>query len=346
MAAAAMHLLRINGIACYMWYRWEIKRALALLLAACLALCLLVAALRGCRLACRREERQDEESLLVYLHAEDRVVSMAMDAYLYGVVGGEMPASFPLEALKAQAVAARTYTVRRMASLGGKPCGRGGADVCTDSACCQSYKSPEALAERWGSEAKRNADKLKEAVAATHGVIAVYEGEPIEALYHSTAGDRTEDAQNVFAAALPYLVGVESPGEQDAVHYTDEARFGRRAFVKAVNKKWPKAKLKESKLESQVKVLSRFESGQVETLRLGGAQITGKELRKLLDLKSANFAFDFSAKEVVITTHGYGHGVGMSQYGARAMALEGEDYEAILKHYYTGIELAQMEELQ
>ena len=86
--------------------------------------------------------------------------------------------------------------------------------------------------------------------------------------------------------------------------------------------------------------------GQVETLRLGGAQITGKELRKLLDLKSANFAFDFSAKEVVITTHGYGHGVGMSQYGARAMALEGEDYEAILKHYYTGIELAQMEELQ
>ncbi len=341
-----MHLLRIGGIACYMWNRWEIKRALALLLAACVALCLLVAALRGCRLACRREERQDEESLLVYLHTEGRVVTMGMDEYLYGVVGGEMPASFPLEALKAQAVAARTYTVRRMAALGGKPCGRGGADVCTDSACCQSYKSPEALAERWGSEARRNADKLKEAVASTHGMVAVYEGEPIEALYHSTAGGRTEDAQNVFAAALPYLVGVESPGEQDAVHYTDEIRLSRKAFVKAINKKWPEAKLKEGKLESQVKVKSRFESGQIETLRLGGVETTGKELRKALGLKSANASFDFSAKEVLITTHGYGHGVGMSQYGARAMALEGADYETILKHYYTSIDLAQMEELK
>ena len=291
-------------------------------------------------------ERADEESLLVYLHEKGRVVSMRMDDYLYGVVGGEMPAAFPLEALKAQAVAARTYTVRRMAELGGKPCGRGGADVCTDSGCCQSYKSPEVLAERWGVEAARNEDKLKEAVASTHGVIAIYEGKPIEALYHSTAGGRTEDAQNVFAASLPYLVGVESPGEQDAEHYTDEERFSRSAFIKAVNKQWPKAKLKDRKLESQVEVVSRYTSGQVKTLRLGGAKVTGKELRKLLGLKSANFALDFSKKEVCITTHGFGHGVGMSQYGARAMALEGADYAGILKHYYTGIELGQMKNLK
>ncbi|NCB30253.1 MAG: stage II sporulation protein D [Clostridia bacterium] len=329
-----------------MWYRWKEKRALALLLLVCLALCLLIAALRGLLMVTQGNPAKESECLLVYLHEEDRVVSMDLDTYLYGVVGGEMPASFPLEALKAQAVAARTYAVRRMAAYGGKPCGRGGADVCTDSTCCQSYKSPETLAERWGADAARNADKLKEAVAETHGIIAVYNGEPIEALYHSTTGGRTEDAQNVFSASLPYLVGVDSPGEQDAAHYTDKETMSRSGFAKTVNKSWPKAKLKASKLEKQVKILSRFESGQVETLRLGNVELTGKEFRKLLDLKSANFAFAFTEDDVCITTHGYGHGVGMSQYGARAMALEGEDYESILKHYYTGIELKQMDVLK
>lgn len=341
-----MHLQRIRDIPLGMWDRREIKRALALLLPACLVLCLLVAALRGWRMARQGKYAKEDASLLVYLHGEGRAVPMGMDEYLYGVVGGEMPASFPLEALKAQAVAARTYTVRRMAAYGGEPCGRGGADVCTDSACCQSYKSPEELAKRWGPDAKRNADKLKEAVAETHGVIAVYEGRPIEALYHSTAGGRTEDAQNVFSASLPYLVGVDSPGEQDTAHYTNEETLSRSAFVKAVNKSWPKAKLKARKLESQVKVLSRFESGQVKALRLGNAEITGKELRKLLDLKSANFEISFTDADICITTRGYGHGVGMSQYGARAMALEGADYETILKHYYTGIELEKLEELR
>lgn len=342
-----MHLPGAGGIPFDMWYSNEAKRALALVLLGSLALCLLVAALRGCRMAHREEDvRVEEGEILVYLHEEGRAVSMPMDEYLYGVLGGEMPASFPLEALKAQAVAARTYTARRMAACGGKPCGRGGADVCTDSTCCQSYKSPEALAKRWGQDAKRNRDKLQEAVAETHGVIAVYDGKPIEALYHSTAGGRTEDAQNVFASALPYLVGVDSPGEQDTAHYTDEKSMSRAAFIKAVNKKWPKAKLKDRKLEGQVEVLARYESGQVETLRLGGVEVKGKELRKLLDLKSANFEIALADKNVCITTHGFGHGVGMSQYGARAMAQEGADYEAILKHYYTGIELTQLTQIQ
>ena len=335
----AMHLPGIVNIPLDMWYRWEIKRTLALTLLVCILLCLVVAAIRGCSIAGQEPYSQDEGDILVYLHKEKRVVPMDMDEYLYGVLGGEMPASFPLEALKAQAVAARTYTARRMAAYGGKPCGRGGADVCTDSACCQSYKSPEELKKSWGSEAKRSADKLKEAVAATHDLIAIYDGRPIEALYHSTAGGRTEDAQNVFSTAHPYLVGVDSPGEQDTVHYIEEEKVARSEFVKAVNKKWPQAKLKDRKLESQVKVLSRYESGQVETLRLGNIEITGREMRKLLELKSANFELSFGDKEICITTHGYGHGVGMSQYGARAMALEGSDYEEILKHYYTGIEL-------
>ena len=131
---------------------WISSQALGKGLLLILCFTLLVAAIRGCRLAADPSltpSSQDDLTLTVYLHEEDKTVEMSLDEYLYGVLGGEMPASFPLEALKAQAVAARTYTVRRIASLGGDPCGRGGADICTDSHCCQSYRSPEALAESW-----------------------------------------------------------------------------------------------------------------------------------------------------------------------------------------------------
>lgn len=321
---------------------WISSQALGKGLLLILCFTLLVAAIRGCRLATDPSltpSSQDDLTLTVYLHEEDKTVEMTLDEYLYGVLGGEMPASFPLEALKAQAVAARTYTVRRIASLGGDPCGRGGADICTDSHCCQSYRSPEALAESWGSHAKQYADKLRQAVAQTHGLIAVYDGEPIEALYHSAAGGHTEDAQNVFSNALPYLVGVESHGEQDASHYQESIAFSCKELSDTLNETFPNAHLSPSALESQMEIQARYDSGQVERLRLGDASISGKELRKALDLRSANFTLDFSQDTVTITTTGYGHGVGMSQYGARAMALEGADFQEILTHYYTGIQL-------
>jgi stage II sporulation protein D len=313
--------------------------------ALCLLLCLVALAVRGCRIACARQQAApvgEDVTVSVYMHETGEVRTMGLNAYLIGVVGGEMPAAFPLEALKAQAVAARTYTVRRLPAYGGSPCGRGGADICTDSTCCQSYKSDEALAARWGKNAGAYADKLREAVYGTGGEVAVYQGAPIEALYHSAAGGRTEDAQHVFSAAVPYLVGVDSPGEQDAAHYTDMQTFTAKAFVKAVNGEWSKAKLKTSKLKEQVAVLSRYESGQVESVRLGGITATGKQLRKALGLFSANFTIRVEGDEVTVTTKGYGHGVGMSQYGARAMALEGSDYIEILQHYYTGINVAPM----
>ncbi len=329
-----------------MGYGWKKQGRLAPLLLLCLLLCLLVAALRGWRLSRASEEAMDLEgpSLTVYLHKEARTVEMDLDAYLYGVIGGEMPASFPLEALKAQAVAARTYTVRRMKALGGNPCGRGGADICTDSTCCQSYRTEAELADTWGDNAEAYQDKLLEAVSGTHGLIALYDGEPIEALYHSAAGGHTEDAQNVFSAALPYLVGVDSPGEEDAANYQQTRTFSREEFTEAVNGTYAKAKLSQSKLEEQVEVLSRYESGQVAQLQLGNVTISGRDLRKLLDLRSANFQIDISGEQVEITTQGYGHGVGLSQYGARAMALEGADFREILEHYYTGVTIAPLEE--
>ena len=303
-------------------------------------LCLLIAGIRGCAIS-RKQRAQNITSPDIAVFSDGEVVVMPLNKYLIGVVGGEMPASFPLEALKAQAVAARTYALRRMAAYGGEGCGKGGADICTDSACCQAYTPPEELENSFGKNSRRYMDKLIEAVYSTDGEVILYDGSPIEALYHSSAGGRTEDAQNVFSSALPYLVGVESPGEEGS-KYHGEQEYTPKEFAAAINKKWPDANLNRKKLQSQVKILSRYDSGQVESLKLGNVTVSGKELRKLLGLNSANFTIDIS-DTVLIRTTGYGHGVGMSQYGARAMALEGATYLEILTHYYTGVDVEKME---
>ena len=283
----------------------------------------LLCAVRGCIISRQPNEKPEGMlSISLYDRASGKTEEMPLEEYIIGVVGAEMPASFPLEALKAQAVAARTYAVRHMTAFGGSGCS--GADICTDSGCCQSYRSPEQLKKKFGGDTRQYMDKLRQAVYETEGEYAAYKGEPIEALYHSSAGGRTEDAQNVFSAALPYLVGVDSPGEETAGKYAAEVRVSLGEFTNRVNKKWPAAKLKKNRLGEQVKVVSRYDSG--------------RELRRLFDLNSANFTLSIGEK-VTIRTKGYGHGVGMSQYGARAMALEGAGYEEILKHYYTGVEI-------
>ena len=307
---------------------------------AAVAAIVLLCAVRGCIISRQPNEKPEGMlSISLYDRASGKTEEMPLEEYLIGVVGAEMPASFPLEALKAQAVAARTYAVRHMTAFGGSGCS--GADICTDSGCCQSYKSTEQLREKFGGEAERYMDKLRQAVYETEGEYAAYNGEPIEALYHSSAGGRTEDAQNVFSAALPYLVGVDSPGEETAGKYAAEVTVSLGEFTNRVNKKWPAARLKKNRLGEQVKVVSRYDSGRVKELRLNGVTVSGRELRGLFGLNSANFSISIGER-VTIRTRGYGHGVGMSQYGARAMALEGAGYEEILKHYYTGIEIARL----
>lgn len=305
-----------------------------------LLLCLLTACIRGCIIS-RRQPDTAPASRDISVYHEGQVLVMPLNEYLIGVVGGEMPASFPLEALKAQAVAARTYAVRRMACYGGSCCGKGGADICTDSSCCQAYTPPDRLQLKFNEDASMYMDKLRDAVYSTDGQVILYEGQPIEALYHSSAGGHTEDAQNVFSSSLPYLVGVDSPGEGGSRYYGEE-EYTLKDFSSLINKKWPGAKLSKRKLPSQVEVLSRYPSGQVEALRLNNITVSGRELRKLLELNSANFTISIGSS-VIIHTIGYGHGVGMSQYGARAMALDGADYLEILTHYYTGVEIAPVE---
>ncbi len=305
---------------------------------------LLILLLRGCMFACAPQDKEEskkpgqDEYVQVYLKETGKTVSMPVETYLERVVAAEMPASFHVEALKAQAVAARTYTYKRIKDGGCK----NGAQLCTDSTCCQAYDSDEDCREKWGSSYESNIKKIRSAVEDTYSEVLEYDGTLIEALYHAASGGQTEDSENVFAAARPYLRGVESENEVGSNHLKDEARLGRREFVSIINKKWPKAGLKESSLEKQVEVEERFESGRVESVRLGKVEVTGRELRGALELRSAWFTIEFTDDEVVIDTRGYGHGVGMSQSGANGMAQEGKNYREILKHYYTGIEIVNM----
>lgn len=321
---------------------WEkLKRIFAAAAAASLAALLM----RGCSIARRAHggaalpAAEASVNVNIYDDETGQVYQLPLEEYVLRVVAAEMPASFSLEALKAQSVAVRTYTVRRLGEFGGKQCGKGGADVCTASACCQAYRTRSALADAWGSGAQMYFAKLEKAVEATRGLILTYSGEPIEALFHSASGGMTEDAQNVFGADTPYLKSVMSPGEDDIAAQSATLAFTRAQFAAAVNAAFAAAGLDAAQLEAQIEILARSPSGRVLKLRLGGATLSGRQMRSALGLNSTAFTITPDAQRVTITTAGRGHGVGMSQYGAEAMAQRGADYEEILLHYYTGAKI-------
>ena len=257
-----------------------------------------------------------EERIWVLLDGEP--VEMALDFYLTGVLLGEMPKSFHEEAKMAQAVVARTYALRT-AARGAKHPGF----VCTNSGCCQSWQDPEAFPD---TEAVAMA---REAVEATAGLVLCYGGELIEATYFSCSGGRTEDAVAVWGSDVPYLQSVESPGEEMAAHFRDTAVFS----LEAVREK----------LGLSGKPVFRnwryTEGGGVAAVEVSGKEFTGTELRRLLGLRSAAFTVEVVGQEVRFHTAGYGHRVGMSQYGAQAMAEKGADFREILEHYYPGTEM-------
>ncbi len=258
-----------------------------------------------------------------YLIEVEGLGTVLLEEYISGVVAAEMPAAFESEALKAQAVAARTYAMRKLQS---------GAPLCTDSQHCQAYASDEALKERWGSDYAAYKAKVREAVYACAGEVLSYEGKLINALYFSSSGGRTENVANVFSGNLPYLVGVDSPEEVRV----EEKSFSASEFVALANEAFPEAKLKDA---GDMEILSRYESGIVAELRIGSATVSGKDARFAFSLRSANFTFTAGKDGVTFKTRGYGHGVGMSQYGANALAKSGATYEEILLHYYSGAAL-------
>lgn len=276
-------------------------------------------------------------TIIVYDHRADKVIQMDFEEYVYRVTASEMPAGREVEALKAQAVAARTYAVRRMQGGG---CGRGGADVCTDSGHCQAYHDAETLRANWGDKADEKEARVRGAVEATRGLIIEYHGQPINALFHASSGGHTEDVENVYSEALPYLRGVESPGEDDYAGYRSERGFTDgefRAIADRLN-----LKLSDKPLSEQVRVETLTDAGQVAVLRVGEGALTGRQVRKAFGLRSQCFDVSFEDGKVVFSVRGFGHGVGMSQNGADAMARAGSDFCAIIAHYYTGVEIVGM----
>ena len=258
---------------------------------------------------------------------------MAMQDYLPGVVAAEMPAAFPEEALKAQAVAARTYALYCAAS--GK---HSGADVCTDPGCCQAWADEPTLRERWGDEYDAWAEKCRAAVAATEGVYLSYEGAPVFAAFHAASAGATEDSGRVWEAR-PYLRSVPSPESADTVpNFVTTLRCSALDLRDTLLSARPEADLTGAP-ESWLGELTRDESGRVDTLTLGGVPFRGTELRRLFSLRSAAFTLDWTGDGFLFTVTGSGHGVGMSQYGAAVMAEEGALYPEILAHYYPGTTL-------
>lgn len=249
---------------------------------------------------------------------------MDMDAYLVRVVLAEMPASFEPEALKAQAVVARTYT-RKAYITGGK---HGDGSVCTQSSCCQAYITEEDYLARGGTA--EGVEKIRAAVEDTSGYVLTYDGALIEATYFSCSGGSTEDAAAVWGTDYPYLQAVDSPGEEGASAYSDSVTFTPEEFCAALGTELTGLP------ETWFGTVVYTEGGGVASLIIGGESYSGTQLRYLLGLRSTAFSVETEGEEITITTKGYGHRVGMSQYGADAMAVTGCGFEEILTHYYQG----------
>lgn len=268
------------------------------------------------------------ESLTMLLRREDgQTQELDMDTYLTGVLLAEVPASFHPEAKKAQAVAARTFT-RKAWVTGGK---HGDGSVCTDPACCQAYIEPQKYLENGGTE--EAVEQARAAAVDTAGYVLTYDGALIESTYFSCSGGSTEDAVAVWGADYPYLRGTQSPGEENAAHYIDTVRFTKSEFAKALDVTLT------GEPDSWIGFTTYTSGGGVNTMRIAGQEFQGTELRKLLGLRSTAFTVTADGEGVTITTRGYGHRVGMSQYGADAMAESGSTYAEILVHYYQGTQL-------
>ena len=275
------------------------------------------------------------------LHVDtNKIEEIKLDEYLYGVVSAEMPASFEEEALKAQAVVARTYTIYKIVNNDGK---HDEADICDDSSCCQAWISKEARLERWEeSERDSNWDKIVNAVNSTQGKIITYEGKSINAFFHSNSGGETEAPIDVWGGSgYPYLQSVSTSGEDAYSQYSSEKTFSKEEFEEKIKEVHSDFEI-DFKEDDCIKIEEYTEGNRVKTIKIGNLELSGVEVRNILELRSANFTFNISDDEIKFEVIGYGHGVGMSQTGADSMAKEGSGYEEIIHHFYTDVEIEDM----
>ena len=258
------------------------------------------------------------------------VGGMGIDDYIKGVVAAEMPVSFPLEALKAQAVASRTYAVRAIEN----------ADKELEPQDIgQAYIDVDKMKKNWGDNFDTYYAKICQAVDTTNDEIMVYGGEPILAVFHSTSAGETETAGNIWNYDLPYLVSTDSEGDTYAPNYEISAEFTPEQMIEKIKAKHSDFDADTESVFDTIAINERSEAGYVTDMTIGNKKFTGKEIREALGLRSANFTVSKEGKSIIFTTKGFGHGAGMSQYGAKYMADNGCDYLTILNHYYKDISI-------
>lgn len=281
------------------------------------------------------------DKIKVYRQALRKTETVDFEDYVKGVVASEMPSTFEKEALKAQAVAARTYSLSRYlnAKKDGNPSSHKKAPVC-DTVHCQVYQDKNGLKKSKGSKwMKSDWKKISTAVEETKGQLMYYDGKLVkQALFHSSSGGKTENSEDVFSAAVPYLVSVDSPYEEDATHKKETMTLSISQFSSKLKAAYPKISFG-TVTSSDIEILSRSSGGRVESMKVGNGTVSGVQVRQALSLYSANFQIAISGDQITFTTTGSGHGVGMSQYGANGMAKEGRSYKEILSHYYSGVEI-------
>ena len=278
----------------------------------------------------------DSQTQIRVALTDGSVLTLGLDQYLWRVVAAEMPASFELEALKAQAAAARTYTLSKLGRTVEK---HPDADVCTDITCCQAYIDPDQAAANWGDNGAAYTAKITSAVSETDGMAVLYDGQPIQAVFFSSAAGRTVDAVEVWGNSVPYLTGVDSPEGDEVPNYHSTVTFTPEEFKSKLLAQYPDADLSGNPADWFQNTVPNS-AGGVEQVDVGGVTVSGGALRTLLGLRSTSFTVTADSQGVTFSVTGYGHGVGMSQYGANALAKQGKTYDEILKWYYTGVEVA------
>ena len=273
-------------------------------------------------------------TITVYHCSKNTIEKMDIETFLYGVVASEMSSDFSEEALKAQAIAARTYIIYKMEN--NMTQGHNGADICTNSNHCQAYASYDELKNKKGDEWMKNSyPKIKQAVDDTKGHILTYDDKAILPLYFSTSGGKTENSEEVFSEQYPYLKSVSSPYEEQSPKYYTETKINKNDFVNLLKKNYSSISISIENLDKVVKILDRTAAGSVNNIQVGNKKITGRNMRTIFGLNSSNFDIGFNKDTVIFKVRGYGHGVGMSQWGAEGMAQKNYNYDEILLHYYT-----------
>lgn len=285
----------------------------------------------------------DTSVVKVFREKTGKIEEVPLEEYVAGVISSEMPLSFEMEALIAQSVLARTFVVSKMIT----PCSKvkdKGAVIC-DTVHCQVYNPANEKIESVGHSESKFKTKISKAIKKTEGEILAYEGNLVRyPQYFAISSGKTENGKDVFSADMPYLKSVVSTGEEDLPKARSTKEVSLNEFAQIVNNSYPSAGLSSENISSNVKILNRTEGGSVNEIQLGTVTIKGTEFRKMFGINSANFELIIDNK-VTINCKGYGHGVGMSQWGANAMAKDGKKHKEILEHYFSGCSIIDIKDV-